>query len=62
MDARFVLYLAQPSAGRLQEMLRSALAGTAYRLIRTPAQLAECRGAHFVCRAAGRGRAFAGAV
>ena len=48
MDARFVLYLAQPSTGRLQEMLHSALAGTAYRLIRTPAQLAECRGARIL--------------
>ena len=48
MDARFVLYLAQPSTGRLQEMLHSALAGTTYRLIRTPAQLAECRGARIL--------------
>ena len=48
MDARFVLYLAQPCTGRLHEMLLPALSGYHYRVIRGANQLSECAGARIL--------------
>lgn len=48
MDARFVVYMAQPSAGRLQTMLAPALTGQPHSVITTPAQLAACAGARIL--------------